>query len=46
MLTVCVTNIECLKNMGSTLQIQCNLDVVLSQLFVITSNSEQLNIFQ
>ena len=30
MLTVCVTNnIECLENKGSTLQIQCNLPVVL-----------------
>ena len=28
-LTVCVTNIECLKNKGSMLQIQYNLDVVL-----------------
>ena len=42
MLTVCVTNIECLKNKGSTLQIQYNLDVVLCQLFRIVSNSQQL----
>ena len=35
MLTVCVT--------GSTLQIKYNLDVVLCQLFMIASNSQQLN---
>ena len=43
MLTVCVTNIECLVIICSTLQIQYNLDVVLCQLFVIASNSQQLN---
>ena len=42
MLTVCVTNIECLKNNGSALQIQYNLDVVLCQLFIIVSISQQL----
>ena len=40
MLTVCVTNIECLKDNGSTLQIQHNLDVVLYHLFMIASNSQ------
>ena len=33
MLTVCVTNIECLKNKGSTLQMQYNLEVILCQPF-------------
>ena len=42
MLTICVTNIECLIE-GYHLQIQCNLDVVLCQLFVIASNSQMLN---
>ena len=42
MLTVCVTNIECLKNKGSTLQIQYNLEVVLCQLFIIALDSQQL----
>ena len=32
MLTVCVTNFKCLKNKGSMLQIQHNLEVVLCQL--------------
>ena len=41
-LTVCVTNIECLKNKGSMLQIQYNLDVVLCQLFLIALASQQL----
>ena len=39
MLTVCVTNNQCLKNKASTLQIQYNLDV-LCQLFKIASNSQ------
>ena len=39
MLTVCVTNIECLKNKGSMLHIQYNLEVVLCQLFMIASDS-------
>ena len=41
MLTVCVTNIEWLKNKCSTLQIQYNLDVVLCQLFIFASDSQQ-----
>ena len=40
MLTVCIANIESLINKGSTLQIQYNLDVVICQLFMITSNSQ------
>ena len=39
MFTVCVTNIECLKNKCSMFQIQFNLDVVLCQLFMIASDS-------
>ena len=42
MLTVCVTNIECLNNKSSTLQMQYNLDVVLCQLFMIASDCQQL----
>ena len=42
MLTVCVTNIECLKNKDSPLQMQYNLDVVLCQLFMIASDSQHL----
>ena len=37
-LAVCVTNIECLKNKGSTLQIKYNLVVfLLCQLFASNS---------
>ena len=39
LLTVSVTNIECLKNKGSMLQINYNFDVVLCQLFIIASDS-------
>ena len=39
MLTVCVTNSECLLIWGNTLQIQYNLDVVLCELFMIASYS-------
>ena len=46
MLTVCVTNIECLKNKRSTLKIQYNLDVGLCQLFMIASDSQQLKQIQ
>ena len=42
MLTVCVTNIECLKNKDSILQIQYNLDVFLCQLFIMASDSQQV----
>ena len=42
MLTVCVTNIECLKYKGSKLPIKYNLNVVLCQLFMIASDSQQL----
>ena len=38
MLTVCVTNIECL--IESMLHIQYNLDAVLCQLFMIALNSQ------
>ena len=40
MLTVWVTNIECLLIGGSMLEIQYNLDVVLCQLFMIASSSQ------
>ena len=40
MLTVCITNIECLFNSGIPLQIQYYLDIVLCQLFVIASISQ------
>ena len=40
MLTVCVTNIDCLKNNRRMLQIQYNLDGVLCQLFMLASNSQ------
>ena len=42
MLTVCVTNIECLINKGTRLQIKYNLDVALCQLFIIALNSRML----
>ena len=43
MLPVCVTDMDCLKNKGITLQIQYNnIDVVLCQLFMIASNFQQL----
>ena len=42
MLTVCVINIACLKNKGRMLQIQYNLNIVLRQLFIIASDSQQL----
>ena len=46
MLTVCVINIACLKKKGSMLQIQYNLNVVLYQLFIIASDSQQLKQIQ
>ena len=43
MLKVCITNIECLKNTGSTLQIQYILDVYDCYQFSVSKQIPMIN---